>query len=72
MKQNILLFHDTNRDETQSLKSSCSTYSFVSYLFSGDSTTPVVSDAASLADTSRMNLSTKLKQLFKEMEVQSK
>ena len=53
MKQNILLFHDTDREETLSLRSSCSNYSFVSYSVSGDNGTPMVTDAASLAENSR-------------------
>ena len=72
MKQNILLFHDTDREETLSLKMNCGNYSFVSYQVSGDNGTPMVTDASSLAENSRISLSTKLKQLFKEMEVQSK
>lgn len=73
MKQNILLYLDTDREETLSLKLSCNNYSFVSYHVAVESNgTAMVTDATSVAENSRISLSTKLKHLFKEMEVQSK
>jgi hypothetical protein len=71
MKQNILLYLDTDREDTLSLKSSASSYSFISYHVPGDNATAMVTDTLS-ADNTRLSLSTKLKHQFKEMEVQSK
>ncbi len=80
MKQNILLYHDVDRDETQSLRHSSNNYSFVSYQCSTPSDpgahvgVPMVTEtqAAQSIATERVSVSAKLKQLFKEMEVQSK
>ncbi len=77
MKQNILLFLDTDRDETLSMKLACANYSFVSYSSgsnegNGGGGPVVVTDTASFTTDCKINLSTKLKQLFREMEVQSK
>ena len=72
MKQNILLYCDTDREETKNLKANCSNYLFVSYTVGGDNGAPMVTDASSMSENSRISLSTKLKHLFKEMEVQSK
>ncbi len=93
MKQNILLYHDVDREETASLRHSSNNYSFVSYQCSssdggggggGGGGVPMVTDVAAAAaaaaaaggdsssPSSRVSLSTRLKQLFKEMEVQSK
>ncbi len=69
MKQNILLYLDTDREETLSLKLSCANYSFVAYHVCTDNSTPMVSESTGL---DKISLSTKLKQLFNEMEVQSK
>ncbi len=70
MKQNILLFNDIDREETLGLKMSVASYSFLSYHVGGDNATPMVTDAENAGG--RISLSTKLKHLFKEMEVQSK
>lgn len=69
MKQNILLYMDTEREATLALKLSCSNNCFISYQVPNDSA-PIVTDPP--ADSNRMTLSTKLKHFFKEMEVQSK
>lgn len=72
MKQNILLYLDSDREETLELKASAANYSFVSYHVPGENSTAMITEATSLAENARISLSSKLKQLFKEMEVQSK
>ena len=73
MKQNILLYHDVDREKTLALKLNCNNYAFVSYHVPLDNGTPMVTDASAVPDNSgRVSLATKLKQLFMEMEVQSK
>ena len=63
---------DIDRDVTMALKSSCANYCFVAYTVPNDSA-PIITDPTSpLPDHMRVTLSTKLKQFFKEMEVQSK
>lgn len=73
MKQNILLYLDSNPEETLALKHSCVNYAFVSYHVPSDHGTPMVTDATGLYETGqRLSLATKLKNLFQEMEIQSK
>ncbi len=70
MKQNILIYNDQARETTAALRTSCSSYFFISYKVLSDNV--VVTEAASLLEGSRMNLSTKLKHHLADMEVQSK
>ncbi|XP_059083690.1 mitogen-activated protein kinase kinase kinase 5-like isoform X3 [Tigriopus californicus] len=73
MRQNILLYLDSNGEETLALKHSCVNYAFVSYHVPSDHGTPMVTDATGVYETGqRLSLATKLKNLFQEMEIQSK
>lgn len=71
MKQNILLYLDVDKESTMDLRQSCKSYCFISYRVANDNTT-VVTDTSTLVENVRTTLSTKLKQHFQEMEVQSK
>jgi hypothetical protein len=63
---------DSNRETTQALRASCANYCFIAYTVPNDSV-PIVTDPAfTMPENMRLSLSTKLKQFFKEMEVQSK
>lgn len=54
------------------LQASASNYSFLSYHVPGENSTAMITEATSLSESARISLSTKLRGLFKEMEVQSK
>lgn len=70
MKQNILIYNDTDHEVTVRLKLSCSNYTFISYKLSEDGTSCVVHGPKSEDGSS--DLSHKLKKLLQEVEVQSK
>ena len=72
MRQNILLFHDTDKEATMALKLSCSKYNFVSYHVATDNTLVISEPAAIINDNMRISLANKLKHLLKDLEVQSK
>eukprot|EP00092_Neocalanus_flemingeri_P056406 GFUD01066862.1.p1 GENE.GFUD01066862.1~~GFUD01066862.1.p1 ORF type:complete len:1314 (-),score=252.38 GFUD01066862.1:291-4232(-) len=71
MRQNILLYHDVDKEATLALKLSCANYSFVSYHLAND--TLVITEPANIiSDIMRITLVIKLKHLLKDLEVQSK
>jgi mitogen-activated protein kinase kinase kinase 5 len=71
MRQNILLYHDVDKEATLALKLSCANYSFVSYHLAND--TLVITEPANvICDNMRISLVAKLKHLLKDLEVQSK
>ena len=72
MKQNILLFMDTDREATLALKSTHATnYNMIPYYVqSGSSSVPLVAEGPSTTDNVRLNF--KLKRLLQDVEVQSK
>ncbi|XP_059490906.1 mitogen-activated protein kinase kinase kinase 15 isoform X2 [Neocloeon triangulifer] len=78
MKENILLFCDTNTDTTLRLKTSCGCYTFISYrvsdcgtCFTTNPATANVIGEENSPDT-RQPLSTKLRKLLQDVEIQSK
>jgi len=72
MRQNILLYHDVDKEATLALKLSCANYSFVSYHLAHDSTLVITDPANVISDNMRITLVIKLKHLLKDLEVQSK
>ena len=72
MRQNILLFHDTDKETTLALKLSCSTYTFVSYQLASDNILVISEPTGVISDNMRISLVNKLKHLLKDLEVQSK
>ena len=70
MKQNILLYYDTDKEATQQTKLTCANNSFVSYLLSPDNY--LVTTNPAIDDTMRTSLVSKLKHLLEMNEVQSK
>ena len=71
MRQNILLFNDQSDESFASLKSSISSlYTYIAYKFGPDHQSTVVDCSYGLEG--KASLSTKLKQCFLDMEVQSK
>ena len=48
MRQNILLYHDQDKESTLALKVSCANYSFVSYHQNGEKGTLVITDPAAV------------------------
>ena len=74
MKQNILLFHDVQKEATLALKLSCEpNYSFVSYHTSSDGQL-VITDPKQFefGDAHRILLVNQLRHMLKDLEVQSK
>ena len=71
MRQNILLYHDQDKESTLALKVSCANYSFVSYHMASDNTL-VISENSVVPDSHRVSLVHQLKRLLKDLEVQSK
>ena len=71
MRQNILLYHDQDKETTLALKVSCANYSFVSYHMASDNTL-VISENSVVPDSHRVSLVHQLKRLLKDLEVQSK
>ncbi|XP_065351801.1 mitogen-activated protein kinase kinase kinase 15 isoform X2 [Cloeon dipterum] len=78
MKENILLFNDTNLDTTLRLKTSCGSYTFISYrvvecgtCFTTNPATANVIGEENSPDT-RQPLSSKLRKLLQDVEIQSK
>ena len=71
MRQNILLYHDQDKETTLALKVSCANYSFVSYHLASDNTL-VISENSVVPDSHRVSLVHQLKRLLKDLEVQSK
>ncbi|KAK9881035.1 hypothetical protein WA026_014378 [Henosepilachna vigintioctopunctata] len=67
MKQNLLIYNDTDRDVTLRLKLSCSNYTFISYKLSDDGLC-IVSGSKS----EDVELSQKLKKLLQDVEIQTK
>jgi hypothetical protein len=66
------LYMDIDRDLTNALRSSCNSSCFVAYTVPSDSA-PIINDPTSpMTENMRVTLSSKLKQIFKEMEVLSK
>ena len=72
MKQNILLYYDTDKEATQQLKLTCANNSFVSYHLSPDNTLVLSDPAGAINDNMRFSLVNKLKHLLEMNEVQSK
>ena len=72
MKQNLLLYLDTDQDLTGALKSSCSNYVIVTYQVPKDQSAPVITTGDNSTNADPPKLSKKLKQLFLDMEIQSK
>ena len=70
MKQNILLYYDTDKEATQQTKLTCANNSFVSYLLSPDNC--LVTTDPAINDNMRTSLVSKLKHLLEMNEVQSK
>lgn len=70
MKQNILLFNEHSRESFNSLKTSCASYSYISYKFTLEGNSQVVD--CSHGVEGKTTLASKLKQCFMDMEVQSK
>lgn len=71
MRQNILLYHDQDKESTLALKVSCANYSFVSYHLASDNTL-VISENSIVPDSHWVSLVNQLKRLLKDLEVQSK
>ena len=73
MKQNILLFMDTDREATLALKSTHATnYNMIPYYVqSGSSGVTLVAEGPS-PTTDNVRLGVKLKRLLQDVEVQSK
>ena len=71
MKQNILLYHDVDKETTLALRLSCDNYNFVSYHTASDNTL-VISEHSGFSETKRISLVYKLNHLLKDLEVQSK
>lgn len=69
MRQNILLFNEQTRESFNSLKSSITGYSFITYKFTEETST--VTDSSHGVEQ-KATLTTKLKQCFSDLEVQSK
>ncbi|KAL3276728.1 hypothetical protein HHI36_012098 [Cryptolaemus montrouzieri] len=69
MKQNLLIYNDTDRDVTLRLKLSCSNYSFISYKLSEDGFCIAV---GSKSEDCNIELSQRLKKLLQEVEIQTK
>jgi len=72
MRQNILLYHDVDKEATLALKLSCANYSFVSYHLGNDSSLVITEPANVITDNIRISLVMKLNHLLKDLEVQSK
>ena len=72
MKQNILLYYDTDKEATQQLKLTCANNSFVSYHLSPDNTLILSDPAGAINDNMRISLVNRLKHLLEMNEVQSK
>ena len=72
MRQNILLYHDMDKEATLALKLSCANYSFVSYHLANDSSLVITEPANVITDNIRISLVMKLNHLLKDLEVQSK
>ena len=72
MRQNILLYHDMEKEATLALKLSCANYSFVSYHLANDGTLVITEPANVINDDMSITLVAKLKHLLKDLEVQSK
>ena len=74
MKQNILLFYDTDKESTQQTKLTCAnnSCSFVSYLLSEDNCLVTTDPTAAINDNPRISLVSKLRHLLEMNEVQSK
>ena len=72
MRQNILLYHDVDKEATLALKLSCANYSFVSYHLANDSSLIITEPANVITDNIRISLVMKLNHLLKDLEVQSK
>ena len=74
MKQNILLFMDTDREATLALKSTHATnYNMIPYYVqSGSSGVTLVAEGPSPNTTENVRLGVKLKRLLQDVEVQSK
>lgn len=69
MKQNLLIYNDTDRDVTLRLKLSCSTYTFMSYKLTDDG---IIVAAGPKADDGIVEMSQKLKKLLQDVEIQTK
>ena len=72
MKQNILLYYDTDKEGTQQLKTTCGNNSFVSYHLSPDNNLIISDPAGAINDNMRISLVNRLKHLLEMNEVQSK
>ena len=72
MKQNILLYYDTDKEATQQTKLTCANNSFVSYILSSDNCLVTSDPAAAINDNMRISLVSKLRHLLEMNEVQSK
>ena len=72
MRQNVLLYHDVDKEATLALKLSCANYSFVSYHLANDNTLVITEPANVIGDSMRISLVNKLNHLLKDLEVQSK
>ena len=72
MKQNILLYYDTDKENTQQTKLTCANNSFVSYLLSPDNCLVLSEPAAAINENMRVSMVSKLRHLLEMNEVQSK
>ena len=72
MKQNILLYYDTDKEATQQVKLTCGNNSFVSYLLSPDNCLVLSEPAAAINENMRVSMVSKLRHLLEMNEVQSK
>ena len=70
MKQNILLYHDVEPELTLALKSSLTNYTLITYAVPKDSPPKVTSEGPATIEAQK--LSSKITQLFRDMEIQSK
>ncbi|XP_063704413.1 mitogen-activated protein kinase kinase kinase 15 isoform X2 [Culicoides brevitarsis] len=77
MKENIVLFNDTNREQTLRVKLACENYTFLPYSMFDcgscvvTSTTKLVPQIEDLAETKQF-LIIKLKKIFQDVEIQAK
>ncbi|XP_031333897.1 mitogen-activated protein kinase kinase kinase 15-like [Photinus pyralis] len=72
MKQNILLFNDTDSEATVRLKLSCGNYSFISYTLSETSISCLTTSAGVRIDEIGESLHHRLRKLLQDVEIQSK
>ncbi|KAK5649782.1 hypothetical protein RI129_000811 [Pyrocoelia pectoralis] len=72
MKQNILLYNDTDPEATVRLKLSCGNYSFISYTLSETGISCLTTSAGVRNDEIGESLHHRLRKLLQDVEIQSK